>query len=113
MFPQLQSTLLGWGVPVQMKVISKQPVDFEVQEIVLEIPTIEGMLTVSNPRKVDRKPEGERSWKWWDFVTTSKVQEDTILQDPNGVEFRVTSIADWGQAGFYVLDLAEQPKGTV
>ena len=109
MFPQMDSVMFNWSEAVQMKIIKKVASNFEVQEVVLSIPTIDMMLQVMKSRDVDRKPEGERIWKWWTGWTTTHVEKDTILQDPDGKQFRVASIEDWGQAGFYKVDLAQQP----
>lgn len=111
MFPQLMSTLLNWTEQVQMKVILKKAVDFELQEDVLSVPTLEMMLQVMAAREVDRKPEGERAWKWFDGWSDVKVQKDTVMQDPEGLEYRVDSVTDWSQAGFYKYDLVQQPYG--
>lgn len=111
MFPQMGSALLGWGIPVQMKIISKQPVDFELQEDVVAVPTLEMMLQAMSPQKVDRKPENERTWKWWDGWSIKRVPLDSVMQDPDGKEFRVSSVRDWSQAGFFAYELVEQPKG--
>ena len=111
MFPQMGSVMFGWSEAVQMKIIKKVAVDFESQEDVLAVTTIDMMLQVMKARDVDRKPEGERIWKWWVGWSTTKVEKDTILQDPEGKQYRVTSDEDWSQAGFYKVDLAQQPIG--
>lgn len=110
MFPQVSSVFLNWLETVQMKVISKQPVDFELQEDVLAVPTLDMVLQAMSPKEVQRKPENERIWKWWDGWTTTLVEADAVLQDPDGVEFRVTAVNDWSQGGFYKVDMVEQPK---
>ena len=108
MFPQLQNVLANWTEPVQMKILSKVPVNFEVQENVLSVPVIEMMLQVMDPRKVERKPENERSLKFWDGWSETKVPKDTRMQDPEGLEYVVSSITDWGQSGFWKYDLVQQ-----
>lgn len=112
MMPQMQNTLLNWGEWVQMKIISKQPVDFEVQDNVLAVLTIDMMLTAMKSKDVNRKPEGERIWKWWNGITRETIESDTVLQDPNGVEYRVMNTNDWSQAGFFLCELVQQPQGT-
>lgn len=111
MFPQVQNVFLNWLSAVQMKVIKTTAVDFEAQENVLAIPTIQMVIQAMDPKRVDRKPEGERIWKWWDGWTTSPIAADTVIQDPDGIEFRVTAVNDWSQGGFYKVDLVEQPRG--
>ena len=111
MFPQLQNVMANWTEPIQMKILNKTAVDFEVQEVVLGVPVIDMMLQVMKARDVDRKPEGERFWKWMTGWSETKVPKDTRMQDPEGLEYIVGAITDWGQSGFYVYDLVQQPKG--
>lgn len=109
MFPQLQSMFLNWDQAVQMKVLNKTAVDFEVQEVVLGIPVIDMMLQVMKARDVDRKPENIRHWKFWNGWSETKVPLDTRMQDPEGLEYIVNAVTDWGQSGFYIYDLVQQP----
>ena len=111
MFPQMLSALLNWGSPVTFEVMRKDAVDFETVETALDTKTVEMVLTTMDPRKVERKPEGERKWKWWAGVSTESLQEDTVLLAPDGIQYRVDSKTDWSQAGFYLYDLVEQPRG--
>ena len=111
MFPQMGSVMFNWSDAVQMKIIQKVAVDFESQENVLAVVTVDMMLQVMKSRDVDRKPEGERQWRWFSGWSTTEVKPDTVLQDPNGIQFRVTAVDDWGQAGFWKCDLAQQPIG--
>lgn len=113
MMPRMGSVVAGWGSMVQMKVIRQRAADFEVADDVLAVETIYMQITVMKARDVDRKPEGERIWKWWSGITTSTVGKDTILQDPEGIEYRVADTRDWSQAGLFLCDLVEQPKGNI
>lgn len=94
-----------------MKVIKTIAVDFEAQEDVQGIVTFPAVIEAMSPRDIDRKPEGERTWLWWKMWSTTKLRKDTVIQDPNGVEFRVANTQDWGQGGFYTSDIVEQPRG--
>ncbi len=94
-----------------MKIIVKTPADFEVFEDTTGIVTFPAMLVPMKAREVNRKPEGERSWRWVSMWSTTKVEIDTVLQGPDGIEYRVQGITDWSQGGFYETDLTEQPRG--
>ncbi len=111
MLPQMASTFLNWEESVQMEVITKKPVAFESVENVDAILTLEMVLRAMSPQKVNRKPEGERIWKWWDGLSDTCVEKDTVVQDPDGRQFRVDSVYDWAQAGFYAFELVQQPYG--
>ena len=109
--PQMQSVFLNWGETVQMKVIKKVAVDFEETEDVLAVVSFDAVLLALSPREVQRKPEGERSWKFWSMWTETRVERDTVVQDPDGKQYRVHSTQDWGQAGFFKSELVQQPYG--
>lgn len=109
--PQLGTSFFNWLSPVQMKVVQQEPVDFEASAEVLAVPVVEMVIQPMPPRKVDRKPEGIRDWKWYEGWTTSRVEVDAVLQDPDGLQFRVETLYDWSQGGFFHLDLVEQPPG--
>ena len=111
MMPQMQSAFLNWSETVQMKVITKEAVDFESVENVDAVVTFDAVLQALTPRQVNRKPEGERIWKYWTMYSTTRVEKDTVVQDPAGKQYRVTSTDDWSQAGFYKSELVQQPFG--
>jgi hypothetical protein len=111
MLPNLASALLSWGSLVEMQIVRTTAVDFEPQTEVLNILTVSMTLQAMRPRDVVRKPENERRWKWWTGWSTAKLTADTVLQDPDGLQFRVQSVEDWSQSGFYKYELTEQPVG--
>ena len=110
MFPQVSSVFMNWTSQVQMRVVRKVAVDFEMVPDTLGVDTFEAVIQAMKPRDVERKPEGLRQWKWWDLWTTTNVPADTVLQDPDGVEFRVQSVTDWSQGGFFHIEMTEQPR---
>jgi hypothetical protein len=109
MFPNVMSVFSGWTSPVQMKIVNKKAIDFEAEEQVLLVVGFEAVMQPMPPQKVDRKPENLRVWKWWEMWSTTKVQADTDLQDQNGVVFRIQSVQDWSQAGYFKYELTEKP----
>ena len=113
MFPNLSSVVSNWTSPVLMKVISQVPVDFEPSDVVEGQFFIEMMVTPTAPQKIDRKSEGTRAWRWLDYATTSRFWVDMVIEDPDGYQYRVDSVADWSRAGFYKGDMVQQPKNLV
>lgn len=111
MFPQVSSVFFNWTSTVQMQIIKKVATDFELQEDIQGIVTFDAVIQAMKAREVMRKPENERIWKWWTMWSQRRIEIDTVIQDPNGVQFRVQSIEDWSQGGFYKSELTEQPKG--
>lgn len=94
-----------------MKLIRTTAVNFEAQENVEGILTFPAVIQALSPKVVERKPENERAWKWWEMWSTTHIEKDTVVQDPNGVEFRVNSTQDWSQGGFYHSEMVQQPTG--
>lgn len=111
MFPQVSSVFFNWTNAVQMRVVRKVAVDFEMEPDTLGVDTFEAVVQAMKSRDVDRKPEGLREWKWWTMWSVVRLPADTVVQDMNGVEFRVQSVEDWSQGGFYKTDMTEQPRG--
>jgi hypothetical protein len=109
MLPQLGSVLNGWTKPSQMRVVTQSAVDFELKETVDAVEWFEVLLTPMTARKVDRKPENLRTWKWWEAYTTANMKVDTVVQDPDGLQFRVQDKNDWSEAGFFRYDIVQQP----
>ena len=109
MMPNMASALLNWGSSVQLLIVKTTLVDFEASAEVLQTPTVTMMITAMSPRKVLYKEEGERRWKWLEGFSTMRIDVDTQMQDPNGVQYRSRSVTDWGQAGFYRYEMTEMP----
>ena len=105
----MASALRGWTKPTQLRVVSQTPVDFEVSEDTIAVEWFDGLLTPMPAQKVERKPEGLRTWKFWELSTTKDLAVDSVVQDFNGLQLRVQSKDDWGQAGIFNYDLCEQP----
>lgn len=111
MIPQVSSVFLNWTEQVQMKVIQKEAVDLELSEKTLAVVTYEAVMQPMPPQKVERKPEGLRTWKWWESWSTTELEVDTVVQDPAGVQYRVQSKQDWSQGGFFHYEMTEEPRG--
>ena len=109
MMPNMANGLLNWGSSVQLLIVNTTLVDYEAAQEILQAPTITMMITAMSPRRVQYKEEGERRWKWLEGRSTTKVEADTQLQDPDGVQYRIRAVTDWGQAGFYVYEMTEMP----
>lgn len=92
-----------------MKVINTTAVDFEAQENTLAVPVLEMVIQFQSPQAVQRKPEGERQWRWLDAWCKQEILIDTELQDPDGVQYRVQSVNNWSQGGFWHAQLVQSP----
>lgn len=110
MIPNVSAAMNNWTVPVQLRLVSRVAVDFEAAENVLDVVVFEAVMQPMPPQRVNRKPEGERAWKWWEAWSTKSLNADDVVQDENGLQFRVGSVQDWSQAGFFKYDMTEKPK---
>lgn len=109
MFPNVSSVFFNWTSSVQMKIINKTAADFEVFEDTIEVLTFEAVVQPMASRDVNRKPEGERIWRWWTMWSTVDFEIDTIVQDPDGVQFRIQNTTNWQQGGFFIAEMTEVP----
>jgi hypothetical protein len=111
MFPTMRDVLAGFGRRNQFARVSKTAVDYEVSETKASVQWFVGVFQPIPTRKLIVKPEGQRTWKWWTLWTNQSLNLDDIVQDQCNKQFRVMSVEDWGEAGYYTYELAEQPRG--
>lgn len=110
MFPNMMSVFAGWTSPVQLRVVSRVAVDFEAEENILDVVTFEAVMQPMPAQEISRKPEGERAWKWWEAWSNTRLERDAVVQDQDEKQFRIQSIQDWSQAGYFHYSMTEQPK---
>lgn len=106
----MAEALSNWGDTIQLKIVKNNVVDFQVQEQGLDVIEFEAVLQPMPAQKVDRKPEDLRNWKWWTMYTEQRLDADDVVQDADGLQFKIQSREDWRKAGFFKYELAEQPK---
>lgn len=93
-FPNVQDALNEWQKKRTLKVVTKSVSDFEVSESEVST-TFSGVLYPMESRKIFLKPEGQRTWKWWELVTYTDIKLDDKIVDDNGLEFRVMEKYDY------------------
>lgn len=111
MMPNLLSTLMGFEETVGLTIVKKTVVDHQLAESSkVSVPLyFEGILEPLQAKKLLIKPEGERKWKWWALFAEIRLDVDDIVKDQQGLLFRVMSIQDWRQGGYYEYELREGP----
>ena len=60
--------------------------------------------------KVNRKPEEQRTWKWWSIIIRSRTllfQTDDVIIDSTGQRFVIQSANDWRSSGFTKYEAIE------
>jgi hypothetical protein len=107
-FPNVSNALNGWTRRVSARVVTKSIVDHRVVETVADA-TMDIVLQPMPAQEVNRKPEEQRSWKWWSLWVKAGQQEldidDVVVVD--GVGYRVSKINDWTQGGYRSYDAVE------
>lgn len=107
--PYLGNALKGWVKKTNITVITQSVVDHETVES--EIPaTYPANFQPMPAAKVNRKPEEQRTWKWWSLIIRDKtvlLTTDDIIQDDAGRKFRIEQANDWRESGFTKYEVVE------
>lgn len=110
--PYLGRAFRGWTKRRKVYKITKKTINYlTVQTATVEIFDI--MISPLQPEKVQRKPEEQRSWKWYNLLTKSKNTalsiDDIILV--SGIYYRIESVQPWTEAGYRRYEATEDYTG--
>jgi hypothetical protein len=107
--PFLGRALRGWTRSTTINLVTKTVVDYEVEES--EIPTtLQANFQPMPAAQVNRKPEEQRTWKWWSIIVKDKTvlfQTDDVITDAEGTRFRIEKANDWRESGFTKYEAVE------
>lgn len=107
--PYLGNALKGWTLKTDITVITQTVVNHETVETPASI--IKDVNFQPMPAaKVNRKPEEQRTWKWWSVIIRDRtvlLTTDDIIQDSDGRKFRIESANDWRPSGFTKYECVE------
>ena len=107
--PYLGNALKGWTRKTTIKVITQTVVDHEVSTTLID-KVFNVNFQPSPSAKVERKPESQRTWKWWSVILKDKTylfKTDDIFIDAYGQRFKVQSATDWRTSGFTKYEVIE------
>lgn len=111
--PNMRGALRGWTKKQTVHVVTKTVVNHLVTQTASRI-TMNIMVQPLQPEKVNRKPEEQRSWKWYSIVTYSSDQvlkvDDIIVV--NAIRYRIDSIQPWDEAGYRRYEATEDYTGS-
>lgn len=105
--PYLGNVLNGWT--------TKRTATFNVQTVVdakkttvTTTKTLDINIQPMPPQQVDKKPEGDRDWKWFTLIIKSgpymtKNDQVTIA----GTKYRIMKAIDWSESGFQKYEAIE------
>jgi hypothetical protein len=69
MFPVFTAAEFGdWGSRVTCQRVSTSVIEGDVKESRTSI-MVPGLLTPMDADKINMKPEGQRDWHWWEFIS--------------------------------------------
>lgn len=110
MIPSMKDAFSGTSRRIKFARLRKTAVDYEVSESKAEVDWFYGNIQPLPPQRLIIKSEGQRQWKWWTIWSSAELHLDDLIKDNRGKEYRVMENSDWGQAGFFGYEAAEQPK---
>lgn len=110
--PMMREALRGFGKRVSIQILKQKLEDGEAVQQGQELARASVVMVPMPARKIMIKPEGQRTWKWWDATSTVSLELGWILKDDKDPKrvFEVMALSDWSQAGVFAYELAEKPQ---
>lgn len=114
--PYLGGAVKGWTRPIVCLLVVKTVVDHQVVETPSTV-TLDINYQPMPAAQVNRKPEEQRTWKWWTLI----IKNPTIMLEVDDVltidsyTFRIQSFSNWTTSGFSGAEAIEDftPPPTV
>lgn len=105
--PQVGEVLPGWFQPMKFEVITKSLVNYEVEEVIVEVST-QGVRQPMTAQQLAIKPEGQRAWKWETMHCLPNVplKVDDIIVFGN-TKYRVMQKWDWTEYGYLEFHICQ------
>lgn len=105
--PSVAEALEEWGDKVKFTKTIKAIVDGDLTEKASRVLEFYGVLQPMPIQELFIKPEAQRKWKFWKFWTDQVLVLDDVIEDDQGISFRVMEVSTWGSYNTY--DLREGP----
>lgn len=106
-FPNVSLVLPGLMSPMKYLVTTKTAVDGVITESTTETVWFRACIQPMPAREVHIKPEGQRTWNWSTLYTKQTLPPDALLEDTNGIQYRVLSLSDWSKGGYQKYDIVQ------
>lgn len=106
--PYLGGAVKGWTRKIECLLVTKTVVDHEVVETLSKV-TIDINYQPMPTAQVNRKPEEQRTWRWWNLIIknpTIMLEVDDVLTI-DSLTFRVQSFSNWTTSGFSTCEAIE------
>jgi hypothetical protein len=105
----MKKALKGWTKSKTVKIVTQSIVDHETSEATASV-TLKINFQPMPTAQVNRKPEEQRTWKWWSIIIedgTTLLKTDDIVIKETGRQFRIMSANDWRESGFSKYEAIE------
>lgn len=110
--PSMRQTVAGWQQPLGLTRIEKRQVDYQTVDVEVPIPG-QGVWQPFTPEQLSIRPEGERSWKWFEVhATTDLVLQTDDVVARRGTTYRVMADLGYDDNGFRVYHLVSDYQKT-
>lgn len=112
--PNLCHALKGWVKLKKCQVVTQDVVDHQTVESTEDL-YLKINLQPVPPAKVVKKPEEQRTWKWWNLLIKGGEKlwlknDDKVIIDNK--PFRVMSEGNWTEYGFQSYEIIEDYNGS-
>ena len=107
--PYLGNAIKGWTKNTPVKIVTQSVVDHQTTEATADH-TLDINFQPMPSWRVNRKPEEQRTWKWWSIIIknpTIILKTDDIIIRASGQRFRIQSGNDWTESGFSKYEAIE------
>lgn len=114
--PWMQGALKGWTKKRKLRLVTTTDLPGGKTGFSASDVSYPANLQPVPANQVDRKPQGERSWKWWSIIIKDKTvffENDTLLVDDYGKQYKIQSGSDWRESGFTKYQAVEDYTGGV
>lgn len=107
MLPNMAQAVSAWMQEMQCSVVESYQEDFVTQER-LTLVTFKGVRAPLKAQQLEKKPEGQRAWKWEVLYTTPE-----FLLTPNDVivfrgnRYRVDAKLDYSEYGYFEYHIVQ------
>lgn len=99
--PKIQVAMNGWEVPIKADYIKQQVVDGEIVNISNK-KTIYGVMQPLKTEEVNLKPEGQRSWSWYQLHVKEIYKPLQVEQMVNigGNDYKIMAVKNYEMYGY-------------
>lgn len=110
--PNMYVGVKNWFLPLKFWVLTKTVINFLVKETYVEF-NFKGVWQSLNAEDLQIKPEGQRSWTWWQVHAdvSLNLMVDNIIRYES-VNYRVMAKIDHSIYGYYEYHVVQDWEGS-